>query len=190
MITIEKIIIVGAGGLGREILANISNTSLSEKYEVIGFVDDALNKDEVVNNKNILGNLNWLMNQNSISVILAIGNPQIRRKIYNILSVNENIKFPTIIHPTSTIQDIENCTIGKGCFVGQNVILTTNVTIEDFCLLNIGCSLHHDTIIKSFSVIMPGVRITGGATIGEASYLGPNIAIAKKIHIESDSVIN
>ncbi len=186
----QEIIIVGSGGLGREILANFKNSILSNQFKVIGFVDDGVQKGTIINKIEVIGNVEYLLNCKNVSIVLAIGNPIIRKKIAEKLLTNTSLNFPNIIHPNSSIQDLEFFKIGKGCFISEGCIITTNVTLENFCFINIGCSIHHDTFIESYAVLMPGVRITGGATIGEASYLSPNIAISKNIKIPKESILN
>lgn len=98
-----------------------------------------------------------------------------RRNIINELKGFENLNFITFIHPNASLYDRESIRIGKGCFIGEYSILTTDINIEDHCFINSHVSLHHDTIIRENCVLMPGVRITGGAEIGRNSSLGPNV---------------
>ena len=79
-----RLVIIGAGGLGREVLWQIKENPLeNEKYNILGFVDD--NKDLVgkeVNGYPVLGNLEWLLNCNEpMAAVAAIGNSKIRKKI-------------------------------------------------------------------------------------------------------------
>jgi sugar O-acyltransferase (sialic acid O-acetyltransferase NeuD family) len=185
----QKIIIVGAGGLGREVLAILKHPYFKSKYSVIGFVDDGKKVGEIINKKPVLGNIEWLVKEKNTSVFIAIGDPTIKKKVIKRLLLNLELKFPTLVHPNSSIQDIEYCEIGKGSLIGEYCVLTTNVIIGDFCLINNNCSLHHDTTIGSYSVIMPGVRITGGAQIGETCYISPNKTITDKRIIKKLSII-
>lgn len=173
----EAIVIIGSGGVGREIAATLKHPHFVDQFVLQGFVDDGKSEGTLINNFPVLGNLDWLVNQKQIKkVIIAIGNPLVREKIFTRLK-NFNFEFPTVIHPSTQIHDLEFCKIGKGCYVAAQVVLTTNITVEDFCLINTGCTLQHDTHIEKNCTLMPGVRITGGATIGHSSYLSANISI-------------
>ena len=185
----ENLIIIGAGGLGREILAILKHPYFKSKYNVIGFVDDGKKIGEIINNIAVLGDVTWLAKEKNISVFIAIGDPTLKKKMIERLLTNVELKFPTLIHPNSSIQDIDYCQIGKGSLIGEYCVITTNVIIGDFCLINNNCSLHHDTTIGSYSVIMPGVRITGGAQIGETCYISPNKTITDKRIIKKSSII-
>ena len=92
----NNIIIVGASGFGREVAWLIEN---SDNWNVKGFVDD--NKDlenKSVNDYPVLGTIDFLLNANEkTNVVVAIGNPQIRKKIVERLQSNKNISFPNIV---------------------------------------------------------------------------------------------
>jgi len=118
---------------------------------------------------------------------LAIGNPQLRKKI--IERLGNHFSYPTIIHPNVSIHNKDTVSIGQGCYIGDGCIFTTDVIIEDFCFINTGCSLQHDTVIHTNSVLMPGVRITAGATIGRNCFVATNCVITKTIEIEDNTAI-
>ncbi len=75
----NNIVIIGASGFGREVAWLIEN---SDNWNVIGFVDD--NKDlenKSVNDYPVLGTIDFLLNVNEkTNAVVAIGNPQIRKK--------------------------------------------------------------------------------------------------------------
>ena len=122
-------------------------------------------------------------------VLLAIGSPVVRKRILDQLLKYRHLNFITYVHPGASIYDSETIKIGRGCYIGENSILTTDIIVEDFCFLNINVSLHHDTIIRENSVLMPGVIITGGAEIGKNSYLGNNFQISDKVKIPENSLL-
>jgi sugar O-acyltransferase (sialic acid O-acetyltransferase NeuD family) len=185
----KSIIIIGAGGLGCEVLATLRNPLLASEYNVIGFMDDGVEKGSLINGVEVLGTLSTLPLESDCSVIIAIGNPRIRKEAHGKLSAHKNLIFPTIKHPNASIQALDYCKIGKGCFIAEGAILTSRITIGDFCLINIGCSIHHDTTIGAYGTLMPGVRITGGATLGEGTYVGPNKVIVDPIFIPENSIL-
>jgi Predicted nucleoside-diphosphate sugar epimerases len=77
----KEIAIVGAGGLGREVLALIN--ALPE-WKVIGFFDDGLEKGSTVDDYEVLGNREDLFHwPEKISVVIAIGDPQPKNRCIN-----------------------------------------------------------------------------------------------------------
>lgn len=182
---IKPLVIVGSGGVGREVLACVNKYYLSE-YKVVGFIDDGKGVGELINDVPVLGGLDWLIkNGKSNSVIVTIGNPSVRQLIFDKLQ-DVTLDFPTIIHPKVVIDD-DNCKIGIGCYIAAYVVITTDVSIGDFCFINSHCSLQHDTVVKFNCTLMPGVRITGGATIGKNTYISGNTLIADQRTVENNS---
>ena len=183
----RKIVIIGAGGVGREIAATLMHKDF-EDIQVTGFIDDNKQQGTVINNLTVLGDLDWLITASgNYEIVLAIGNPQLRKKI--IERLGNDFSYPTIIHPNVSIHNEGTVNIGYGCYIGDGCIFTTDIIIEDSCFINTGCSLQHDTVIKVNSVLMPGVRITAGATIGRNCFVATNCVISKTIEIEDNTVI-
>ncbi len=184
----NTIAIIGSGGVGREIAATLKHDSFKQKYKLIGFVDDGQPTGTKINGFPVLGNLDWLCNnsENIQKIIIAIGNPLIRAEIIKKIA-SFNFEYPTIIHPSAEIHDLEYCTIGKGCYIASHNVITTNVTLEDFCFINTNCSLQHDTTTEKNCTLMPGVRITGGAQIGEGTFVSGNTLLPEKINVPSFS---
>ncbi|MGV3599475.1 MAG: acetyltransferase [Bacteroidota bacterium] len=176
----ESIIIVGAGGMGREVLGMLKNINACKlEYIIEGFVDDGKTAGDIVNNMPVLGGIEYL---NTVSkrtgVVIAISLPNVRKAIFDTIT-NPHIFFPAIIHPSVTISDREFVNIGQGCVLCINTVLTVNITLGDFVIINAGAIINHDASIHSFSTIMPGVNISTGAQVGEGCYIGTGSKISK-----------
>lgn len=176
----QDIIIVGAGGMGREVLAVLKNINVvSPTWNFLGFVDDGKQVGDIVNNTKVLGGLDYLQTlSNKTAVVIAISLPKIRKQLKEKIT-NSNIYFPTIIHPSVIISDKEFVSIGEGCLLLINTVFTTNITIGDFVIVNAGAIINHDAVINSYSTIMPGVNISTGAKVGEGCYIGTGTKISK-----------
>ena len=184
----KNLVIIGAGGVGREIAAVLKKHPL-KGYRLTGFIDDGIAAETIVNGLKVLGGISWIKdNSSNLGVILALGNPQARKKIADALQ-SLPISYPTLIHPNVSVNEEDTVKIGKGCYIADGCILTTDITIADFCFLNTGCTLQHDTLIGSYSVLMPGVRITGGAQIGSSVFINPNCVIITKCIVDDNSII-
>lgn len=184
----KQLVIVGGGGVGREIAAVLKKYPL-KGYKLIGFIDDGQPVNTLINGLSVLGGVQWVIdNAADLAVIIAIGNPQVRKKIIEKLSI-ASLEYPSVIHPNVSIHDNESVIIGNGCYIGDGCILTTNIEVEDFCFLNTGCTLQHDTYISANCVLMPGVRITGGARIGCNTFIASGCVITTNVQIEKDSII-
>lgn len=185
---LKKLVIIGAGGVGREIAATLKNAAFSN-FKLIGYIDDGKAPGTIINTVPVLGGIDWLLTNNEgYSAVIAIGNPQVRKKIIERLEPAA-LEYPTLVHPGARLHDNNTIMIGKGCYIADGCIFTTDIIVEDFCFINTACSLQHDSHIGKNSVLMPGVRITGGAFIGANSYIGANYLISTAVRLDENSVV-
>ena len=87
----KDIYIIGASGFGREVAWLIEEL---DEFNVIGFVDD--NKEiqnTIINDIPVIGGISFLIEKKEeVNVVIAIGNPAIRKKIYDQLKNNKDRK--------------------------------------------------------------------------------------------------
>lgn len=171
----STLLVVGAGGLGREVVAT---ARITNKWDSIQFVDD--NATGFINGIPVWGSVEQLNDiPTKTEVFIAVGNPAIKRNIYKKLKASEHISYPTIVHPNVRIHWPEQVSIGKGCYIADGTLITTNVTVGDFNLINLMCTLGHDVKMGSFCSIMPSVNISGGAQLGDEVYIGTGAKLIK-----------
>ena len=186
----KKIAIYAAGGFGREILTLIKHINNSkDTYEFIGFYDDGIPKGTLVNGQKVLGGIDELNKvAEPLEVAFAIGNPISKHKVIELVN-NPHLNFPILIHPNVIIGDLDFVKIGKGTIITAGCILTTNIELGDFVILNLGCTVGHDTNIASYSSFMPSVNISGEVIIGENVYVGTGAKIINQLEIGANSII-
>lgn len=179
----EKIAIFGAGGFGREVKTIIDTINkFEQKYEFIGFYDDGYSTGDIVNGFPVLGKLEDINAvKENLNIVLAVANPDGKRKIISQIN-NSHIKFPNIIHPSVLISDDE-VKIGKGNIFCAGTIITCNIEIKDFVILNLMCTVGHDTVIESYSSFMPSVNISGEVLLKECIYVGTGAKIINQLEI-------
>ena len=186
----KDIAIFGVGGFGREVLALIKDINKVEPtWNIVGFFDDGYEKGEMFNGLPNLGKVEDLNNwKTPLSLTLAIGSPVIKKRVLDRLT-NTLIDYPTLIHPSVWIGDKEFVEIGKGGIFCAGVMITTNVQIKDFVILNLQCTVGHDTIIKDYAAFMPSVNISGEVTIGDGVYVGTGAKIINQLEIGDYTII-
>lgn len=184
----EKIAIVGSGGFAREVLTLIEDINRQcATYEIVGFIDD--DTSMVIHGCPVIGNDEQINNTNEpISVVLAVGEPHLKRKIRNKYT-NPLVKFPTIIHPSVLIGDNNTVAIGEGCIICAGCILTTDIIIKDYVTLNLMCTVGHDTEIGNYCSFMPSVNISGEVKIEEGVYVGTGAKIINQLEIGKNTIV-
>lgn len=186
----RDIAIFGVGGFGREVLALIKDINKVElTWNVVGFFDDGYEKGELFNGYPNLGKMEDLNKwKTPLCLALAIGSPIIKKKILDRIT-NPLVDFPTLIHPSVWIGDKEFVQIGKGCILCAGVMVTTNVQIKDFVILNLQCTVGHDTVINDHASFMPSVNISGEVTIEEGVYVGTGAKIINQLEIGEYTIV-
>lgn len=186
----KDIAILGMGGLGREILSLIKEINKVEnKWNIIGFFDDGYSPGYECHGLKNHGGINLLNSwDRPLALVIAIGSPNTKKSIYNKI-INKNIYYPTLIHPCAVIADPDSVRIGEGSLICANNMITCDIVIGKFVLLNLSCTLGHDTIIKDFCAFMPTCNISGECVIEEGTYCGTGVKIINKITIGRDTIV-
>lgn len=184
----KKIAIIGAGGFGREVKMLIDHINQkNEQFEIQGFYDDK-HYDHDINGVPYLGKIEKINEvKEPLCIAVAIGDPKTKKKIIQGIH-NANIEFPTLIHP-SVIIGQDDTKVGNGNIICAGVIITVNIVIENFVILNLSCTVGHDTIIKDYSSFMPTVNISGEVVINEAVYVGTGAKIINLLEIGENTIV-
>lgn len=186
----ENIAILGAGGFGREVhllLERINN--IGKKFNFLGYFDDGIEKGKMINGYPVLGGLKELNDfHEPIAIAIALGDPGIKKRVIENIS-NKNVAFPTLIDPGVIIGDMTYNTIGKGCIICAGVIITVNIAIGDFVILNLSCTVGHDTVIGRYSSFMPTVNISGEVIIEDCVYVGTGVKIINQLTIGQNTIV-
>jgi len=188
-IDMKKIAIFGAGGFGREVKTIIDSINKQEKiYEFIGFYDDGIEKGNIINNYPVLGGVKDInMLKEEVSLVISIGDPKTKSKIVSLIE-NPLVSYPNIISPNAIVSD-DFVSLGKGNIVCAGSIITCNIDIRDFVILNLSCTVGHDTVINSYASFMPSVNISGEVVIGEGVYVGTGAKIINLLEIGEYTIV-
>lgn len=186
----KDIAIFGVGGFGREVLTLIKDINkIKPTYNIVGFFDDGHEKGEIVNSYPVLGKTEELNAwPTEICIAISIGNPEIKKRVVEKIS-NPNVSYPTLIHPNVIIGDSEYVKIGQGCIICAGNIITTNIEIGDFVILNLCCTVGHDTVIKDYAAFMPSCNISGEVLIEEGVYCGTGVKIINQTSIGEYAIV-
>ena len=186
----KDIVIVGAGGLGREVAYLLDElNSRGSEWNLLGFVDD--NPDlhhTFVNDIPVLGDVDWLMKYpKQLLVICCIAKPKIRIDIMKKLMINSLLQYPNII--AENVRYSKRVQFGMGNIICYSTTLTVDINIGNFNIINPGCTIGHDVILKDFNTVYPGVNISGNVTIDQAVEIGTGSQIIQGITISSKAII-
>ena len=182
----ERILIYGAGGLGKEVLSLIRAL---DHFEPAGFIDDGLRKGTVIKGLKVIGGLDILNSFGTpVNLVVAIGDPASKSILVKMIDPSR-VYFPVLVHPSVILQDEAGIALGEGSIITAGCILTTDITIGNHVLINLNTTIGHDVSIGSYSSLMPGVNVAGDVKIGDGALVGSGTNILNGINIGNFSKI-
>lgn len=184
----KEIVIVGSGGLAREVRWLIEECNKKqEKWEILGWVSKE-RQGSVYDGLPILGDDEWLINHNSpIDVAVAIGDGKLRKKIVQILKCNRNITFPTIVAPSAEMSD--SVILGEGAIVTAKSVITVDIIIGSFFFCNLCCTVGHDCRFSDFVTLNPGAHLSGNVILEECVTIGTGANVIQGITVGKNTLI-
>ncbi|WP_266363318.1 NeuD/PglB/VioB family sugar acetyltransferase [Tellurirhabdus rosea] len=187
----KDIAIYGAGGLGREILMLIQqiNALRGETWSMIGFFDDGLAAGQLIHGYPVLGGIAELNGHpGPLAVVVAVGNPGVKRRLVAAIR-SPVVFFPSLIHPSVALFDFQQVTVGAGCLVCAGTTLTVDIVLGCHVLLNLHCTVGHDSRIGDFCSLMPSVNVSGDVKLDEAVYVGTGASLINGVAVGRNAVV-
>ena len=176
----ERIVIVGAGGHGREVLDVVEAVG---GHEVLGFVDDGT-PDEALLRFPVLGTVEALLDLPDVQVVLGIGDPRVRAQLAERIAAPPS---PPMVHPTASVGSA--CHVGPGSVVAAGARLTTNVTLGEHCYVGPNATIGHDTVLEDFATLYPGSVVSGSVTLGRAVTIGAGASVKQGVVVGPRAVV-
>lgn len=192
--TSGRLVIVGAGGFGREVLDVVEAINAAgDSIEFVGFVDDGEVDAERLGRRGalVIGGSDAVATCDA-SYVIGIGTGDARRRLAT--------KFDglgpfaaTLIHPAATIGG--DTSLGAGSIVTAGARVTTNVRIGAHVQLHVNCTVGHDTQIADFVSVYPGATISGdvtlepGVTVGTGANVLPGLTVGENAYVGAGAVV-
>ncbi len=180
----RRILIVGAGGFGREVLSWANDTWPDHAAKIAGFLSaDASRRVPLP----ILGDPELFPPVPGDAFLLAIGIPDTRRRVAEALLAKSAV-FLTLVHPTAIVAT--TATVGVGSIVCPYAIVSDAAKVGPFVLANYHSSLGHDSNAGGFSVLSPYATLGGNAQIGQEVFLGMHASVGPSRKVGTGSKIS
>ncbi|WP_104992102.1 acetyltransferase [Deinococcus sp. NW-56] len=166
-----ELLIVGAGGFGREVLTYAQDMEL----KVSGFLDE--NAGALQNfglPVGVIGTLSEHRFAEGERVIVAVGDPLVRRKLARQVVAQGGQLF-TLIHPTAYVA--RNALVEAGCIICPFAMVGAHSHVGWNTAINTYASVGHDARIGAHTVFSPYSVVNGHVTLGEAVFLGTHASV-------------
>ncbi len=191
------LLIFGTSGISKEvrsIIDEVNRVNQVNMYDFLGYIgesDDLIGMDfdfkKVVTSDNYFGE--YISKFKEIGVVIPIGTPHIKKKIYNLTSKFDNVVYPNIISPSVNIMSKSKLKLGMGNIIAAGVNITVDVEINNFNLINLNCTIGHDVKIRDFCVINPLVSISGNVEVESEVLIGAGSSIKQGLKIGKNSIV-
>jgi sugar O-acyltransferase (sialic acid O-acetyltransferase NeuD family) len=123
-----------------------------------------------------------------VDVALGIGYPRGRLRVAERLIANPRFSFPNLVHPSVGIET-EVVSLGRGNMICKGVVLTCDIGIGDFNLLNWNVTVGHDTRIDSFCVVNPGSNVSGNVHVCSTCFIGTGSQVLEGLEVAESTTI-
>lgn len=184
----KDLYIVGAGGLGRELLNLVLDIHaiLGTQWNIMGFLDDteAPLKDKACDFSVVETIAEYIPKPNDV-LALGIATPAAKRKLVPMLKARGAV-FESVIHPYAYLG--RHNTLGEGAVVFGGFSMSVNVGIGNFVTL-LSSGLGHDVRIGDYSTISAQCNIMGNVFVGNEVFIGGNVCIAPYVNINDGAYI-
>ena len=183
----KRLIIVGAGGFGRELYAWAGqHPDCGGAWELAGFLDD--NPDALAAFGRFAPVHTLAGHKPSAdNVYLAgLGMPLLKEKLVAPL-IAAGAEFLTFIHPQALVG--ARVKLGKGVVVCPGAILSVDIYIGDFAMVNLNCTIGHDASLGPWTSLSAQCDITGHVRVADRVFMGSRASVIPEKSVGSRSIV-
>ncbi|MEM7160145.1 MAG: acetyltransferase [Myxococcota bacterium] len=186
----DEVVIIGAGGFGREVLDVLhAINAQAPTFEIRGFVVEPGFQEpgERIHGVPVLGYFDWLeRNAGRVRALCGVGAPAVRRRMVE-TAASFGVEFANAVHPRATMSRWVR--LGAGTIVTAGCILTNDIAVGEHVHLNLASTVGHDVVIEDTVTVSPGVHVSGNVRLAEGSFLGTGANLIEGVHVGSWSVV-
>ena len=183
----KRLVIVGAGGFGREVHSWVDSSPQWRAREGIGeivFLEDGASKVSV--RAPIVSTVSDFTPSERDTVICAIGAPDMRRGVVEML-LRKGVQMTTFVHDRAIVGN--NVTMAAGTVICPNVLVSCDVEIGRHVHINTGCSIGHDVIIGDYVTLSSACNLTGNVTVEDGAFLATAVSVTPGRRIGAGSLV-
>jgi sugar O-acyltransferase (sialic acid O-acetyltransferase NeuD family) len=176
----KRLLIVGAGGFGREVLAyavDVVGQIGSAAAPTINFVDDnpvALAGRLLPVSAAVVTSTDGVSPTDDELYLIAVGDPNRRYQLARKLAAR-GARFCTLVHPTAYVA--ATATVAPGCVVAPFAFVGPGASLGEHTVLNTYASVGHDSVVGGCAVLSPYAVVNGAVDLGAGSFLGTHAAV-------------
>jgi len=178
----KQLIIIGAGGFGREVLAWARQSlGCGEAWTVKGFLDDNI---EAIAGLHVpapwLGRIEDHQPAADEVFVCAMGVPAIKRRCFECIEARGG-QFITLIHRTAVVGD--QVKLGAGVILCPYAVVSGYNVIGKSVVVNMHATVDHDANVGDWTQINCHCDVTAGVQVGSEVWFSSHVAVAPRLRI-------
>lgn len=184
----KNLIIIGAGGCGRELLQWVKDINKVKKlWNIKGFLDDDLNAlSGKRSDTSIISTIKDYSVEADDVFVCGIGNCSVRKKVVELMTA-KGAEFINLIHPTAIVA--ETSQIGQGVVLYPYSIISDNAVLADGCMVNMHSAVAHDSSLGEYCTISAYCDITGMCSLGNEVFMGTSAKLVPGTKVGNNAFI-
>ncbi len=176
------LVIIGAGGFGREVLAWAEQSvQFGRDWEIKGFIDD--NLDALAQKRSpgkLLGRLADHQPASDELFVCAVGVPAIKRKCSELIAARGG-GFTRLVHRTAVVgHEVE---LADGVILCPHSVVSANNRLGRGVAVNLHSTVDHDAEVGDWTQINCHSDLTGGVRVGREVWVSSHVAIAPGVRV-------
>lgn len=191
---LPKLVIIGAGGFGREVLAWAEQSvQRGRDWEIKGFIDD--NLDALAKRPSpgkLLGKIADYQPAADEIFICALGVPAVKRQCSELIAARGG-KFARVIHRSVVLG--HNVDLADGVILCPNSVVSANNRLGRGVVVNLNSTVDHDAEVGDWTQINCHCDLTAGVVVGREVFFGshvvvvPGVSVGDRAYLCAGSVI-
>lgn len=183
-----QVIVVGAGGFGREVHHWLSSCLSPDDFTFKGFVDqksDALAGFGL--SERVIGHPDHYQPDLDDRFVLAIGDMASRRRtVESLLSRGAN--FVSVVHPSAVVA--RSATVGSGAVIYPYAVVSNNAILHDYAHLSLFASVGHDAHVGRYCLLAPYATVNGFSILEDEVYMSTHSTVVPEKRVGRNSTIS
>jgi len=178
---VVDVVIVGAGGFGREVYRWVADALPRDQHRIKGFLSNQpKDLDGHAIEQPILGDPEAYDVQPHDRYVFAIGDIAAKKRLVESLQ-RRGARFLSVIHPTAVVASSAH--VGEGVVVCPFALVSDNAVLEDFVMLNFFASCGHDAVIGKYSILSPYATVNGFSVLADEVFMGTHATVTARRHV-------
>ena len=163
-------------------LVSAINRQCPDTWHLVGFWEHAEeDRPRTVNGVPVIGPHQLAAYLPGLHAIAGIGDPKARARAAGEAS-DIGCQFVTLVHP-SVMLDPETVAVGPGSIICAGSILTVNIVIGSHVIINLDCTIGHDSVLEDYVTVSPGCHLSGYTVVRSGAYLGTGAVTVERHEI-------